>query len=236
MARVYPVGNDLSNYLKSLAVFNPAKFATAMSLIKPDDKAAAAATEWEERTCWFPFLSSGIVTERFFDPPGPSQRARQTRTMGGYRSLRLRCGILSLTSIHVGYTNAFAGTLLTEHSDFELTDSLGNYDAPERGRPYARVEFASPMYGLPRSIRMNAEFGFCRELRSNDYDAILQYGAYLCVAQIRLNITRGLFSYKDLNTEIRYGAASNVPLAREEKLWKSEFVSHAVRAQRPVVH
>lgn len=233
--RAYPDEDELTTYLQSLAVFNPAKFDAAMTLINPARKAAAAVAEWERRVCWHPFFSDGIAIERRFDPPGPTHRSSRSRIIGGGRVIKLPTGIIELTSLKVGVSTSDEGVELTQDEDFYLTDSLGNHDAALYGQPYSRVNFESAQWGLPGSVRITAVYGFCLDVPDDIYEAILQYGAYLSIAEIRLNITRGLFSYKDLETEIRYGSASQVPLAAEEKMWRDQFMQKALRSQRTLV-
>lgn len=227
----FPAADDLQSYLIGLGIINPAVYEAAFASMRLDVKAGAAKEAWEKRTGWYPYLSTGNATEeRRFDPPGPN---RFGWTRGGGRVLQLRCGILRLTSLKTGVTETSVGQTLTEGRDFWLTDNLDNHDYAARQQPASRIHFATTQMGAIRSIVIEAEYGFCAELPDLVFEMVRQYGAYLALAELRLNISRGLFSWRDLNAEIRYAGGGTVPLQQEEMRWKQEFLSQALRYECP---
>lgn len=85
-------------------------------------------------TNWNPIFSTGVDEVRTFTPNGTDV-------------LSLTSGLLSLTSLTVG------STALVENEDFWLMGEDGDF-------PNHWVKFASRLYGIPKSISIDGEWGF----------------------------------------------------------------------------
>ncbi|OFX13605.1 MAG: hypothetical protein A2W00_04460 [Candidatus Eisenbacteria bacterium RBG_16_71_46] len=225
-----PTSDDLKQYIESLGVINPTKFDDAVALMRLDVKAPAAWSDWEKRTGWKPFLKDAADVTRWFDPPGPN---REGVSRGGGRLLRLEAGLLTLTSLttHLSVSEP-DGTALTVNEHFWLTDAGGDYNADAEGRPWEIVQFSSNQYGPPRSIRIIGRWGRAETIPDDAWEAVRQYGAYLAYQELSLNISRGLFSHRDLNTEIRYGGGGTAPLSLEAQRWRDDYEMAALRYER----
>lgn len=219
----YPTQEDLNGYIQSLGVINPARLTDALALMRTDRKAAAAWQEWEKRTGYKPFLGETSDSTRYLDPPGPNNP-------GGGSRLYLPWGLVSLTSLKVycDPADATTGTALTANTDFFLMDAAGDYIDPEDdGRPYELIEFRTRLWGGRKSIRLVGKRGYAAEIGEDVWEAIRQYGGYLCYQELSLNISRGLFSRRDVNSEVRYGGGGVVPLSGEVTRWDSDFRAKA---------
>lgn len=134
----------------------------------------AAILDFESRTGWEPFLSTGADTTRYFDPPGKDPGLRST----GGRILDVNAGLLSVTTLTTGITFTSTGTALVAEQDF----ILGRYNAAAEGYPYDYVEFRSsfwlerfaiPVGRGPKSISIAGRWGYCSSIPDDAYTAIL---------------------------------------------------------------
>lgn len=224
---IYPVEADLANLITSLGVLNPKTRGSAFALMNLDVKAEAAWQAWETETGFNPYLKRAGVT-RYFDPPGPRQSGwnnQVTNNSGGGRTLTLDQGLLALTSLTAGVTiDNPTGTLLTLDQDYMLQP----YNALADGEPYRYIEFHYTPYGSARSIKAIGDWGEVSTLKALHWDAILRYGLVLCFQELALQISRGLFSVKDLNSEIRYAGRKSA-LELEMTEWRNTFLREAQR-------
>lgn len=131
---VYPTGDDVLKFLEQAglsAINNAARIPLLQSC---QDAADAAQSEWEQRTQWYPFLSTGNAAEtRIFDGPGANV-------------LDLQAGLLALASVMVG---SFSLPLIAAGGAPALV-SPRPANALNKGRPYTALAFGpvSPMSGL----------------------------------------------------------------------------------------
>lgn len=233
---LYPTDKDLAQYL---AAFGVVPDDTTMQLLSPASKASAAWQAWERVTGWRPYLSTGGPVTRTFDP----------LWQGGV--LELPAGLLTLGSVTTGVVNGQGGTLRAVGIDFRLlplnaeADALpytllqwgaGGYFAYEVSQGFSGVGhgvggiggFFDPFFwGEAGQIAVSGVWGRTLALDDDDWDAILQYAAYLCVPQIALMVSKGLYSARDLNFEIRYGGGKETPLSGQAEMWKANFDAKA---------
>jgi len=226
----YPVAENLADYFDSIGIVNPARRKEAYALMRLDLKAAAAVTAWENRTKYFPFLYGGTETTKRFSqkdvlyPPNDNP----ILDLGG--------GFISVSELKVGVTPATpAGTVLTEGTDFFLRAK----NAPNKRKPYTWLEFYRSffpvtLYGsdYPDSIRITGKEGYWTTVEDDAWDAILKYGAYLSYQELALAVSKGRYSVRDLNYEVRYAGANASPLKLEADGWKANFDSTAKQYRR----
>lgn len=224
----YATGKDVEAYIKSLGIINPDTYDVAFALMNCGLKAQAASVAWEQLVGWHPYLSSGNSQEmRRFDPPGPNHSGWGR---GGGKRLNLNAGLLQLTTLQTNMSALFnAPNVLLPDLDYWLLDRAGNYDPVALGKAIEEIEFTVPQYGVRASIHVTGLWGRYAVLPANVWLAIRHYAAYLCFAELALQITRGLFSFKDLNVEIKYASGRITPLAAEAQAWYNDF--HALAQQ-----
>jgi len=203
-------------------------------------KAAAAAAAWEGMTDWRPYLA-GAPQTRLFDP----------LWQGGL--LELPAGLLTLTTLTTGVLNGAGGTVRTAGTDFRLMPLT----APQDNQPYTAIQwgaagtfFTTPGWGgrdtqgygagladatflgLTGQTAITGVWGRTLTLADDDFQAILEYAAYLCYPQLSLMISKGLYSARDLNFEMRYGGGKETPVSGAAATWKANFTERAQNRRR----
>lgn len=210
MPLTYPDGTDLLNYIASLGIVDEEVKDARFGALDLTVKAGAAAAEWERRTAWRPFLAQAGQSRRF-DAPWAA------------RTLELSGGLLSLTT-------------LTVDDDARTLDEdfwLGPENAAAKGLPYTFVEFAGrAVASARRGIEITGDWGRMETLTDDIWQAVLHYGACLCYPELSLGISKGAYSIRDVNFEIRYAGAGNGPLFLEAQTWKSVFDAAVRRYKR----
>ena len=114
-----------------------------------------AVEEWESKTGYTPFLGDSEDSTEYFDGTAP------------LRYLDLRGAYTSITSVHYGVTSDSDGTLGTLNSDYFLHYFKG---------AIVGIEFTGMISGN-RTIKIVGKKGFCTELPSSVYRAILEKAA-----------------------------------------------------------
>lgn len=229
----YPTAGNLEDYIRSLGVLNPATATDAIYAMNLNAKVAAVKADWEGRTGWRPYV--GETQTRYYDPPGPN---RSGFLRGGGRVLVLDAGLLSVTNLRTGYAaqdGESSGTVLTLGTDFWLADSAGEYNAAAQGLPWECIEFPVPQVGAPRSIRIEGLWGRTTTLEDDTWQVLLKQGAYLCYQELSLQISRGLYSIRDLNSEVRYGGGGVTTLSAEVRAWANDYEQQVQLNTRVVI-
>jgi hypothetical protein len=227
----YPQESDLRLRIRSLGVLDPDTQEAALDGMALAAKASAASAEWEKRSGWNPFLAAAADTTRYYDPPGPNGQSAgggSGWTRGGGRRLVLDAGLVSLTSILTGYTTTDAGTALTVNEDFWLMPE----QAASEGAPYEWIEFVARQFGPPRSVVVTGKCGFCLELPADVFEAVLQWGLWLCYPELALAVSKGLYSARTLNSELRYAGGGMGALSNESAAWQKALPAAALRYMR----
>ncbi len=215
----YPDGVSLQKFLGNLGLDLPPD-------LDLDVKVEDASAEWESRTGWGPYLSTGQVTTRLFDPP------RQGR------SLYLQGGLLSLTSLAVGVvpgpdgsyadSGASAGTLLTPNLNFYLRPQ----NAAVRGLAVTEVEFLSRLGGVPQSVAVAGVWGRSLLVPGDVWQAVLQKAALDCLPELGISLTGGLVKIEDVQYLTGSGGS---PLLNAAGQWEPKFEKLVGRKKRIVV-
>lgn len=114
------------------------------------------------------------------------------------------------------------GTLLQSGRDY----FLGPDNADSDGRPWAWVEipntFGIPQVALVRkSIAITGLWGGSALVPDDVWEAERQYAAALCVPEVSLTISSGLYKIED----VQYGGSDQVPLSAQANMWKAHFES-----------
>lgn len=176
----WPSTTDISNLLSAggLTSTDWGSFSLANARLE-------AIAEWERLTNWKPFKVDTNDVTRYYDPPGPNQRANfgypYWGIRGGSNVLYLDAGLLSLTSLYVGYiSDAQPGTELTLNTHFRLAP----YNAVLMENPYTQIEFYAKHFGRERSIRIIGKFGYWTSIPDDAFTAVLNRAAWSVLAAV----------------------------------------------------
>lgn len=186
-------------------------------------KLDAALEAWEQETGWVPFVSSGATETRFYDPPGPPPSRGGFGIRGGGRLLSLDGGLLSLTSVVVNGQEYDPANQLRLKPD----------NAAARRKPVTRIEFSRPVLGPAQCVAVTGVWGYSREWPEDARQAVLDWAAHLCVPELALQISRGLYQWRQGDEQERYGGSGDSgPLAAENALWERNFRETAAGKKR----
>ncbi len=167
MPNSYPADSDVLACLQESGVALPAAFSGT-------GLAAAAIAIWEKGTGYQPFLCLGANTVRTYDPPGPNhQRMDGFSLLGGSRILDLGAGAVSIQQVAIGVGVGVTGTVLTLGEDYWPQPK----NATLEGRPYERIRFRSPVFGMEASVQITGQFGFSLAVPDDAFFAITRIGA-----------------------------------------------------------
>ena len=171
----FPVDADISAFVTTAGVELPAGFSFA-------GYGASVQEEWQRRTGREPFLKDATDVTRYYDPPRMSNKDRR------YSSLELDNGLLSCTSVAIGVhvVDNPDGTLLTLNEDYRLMP----LNAPVTSKPYEWIEFFFRVRGLPGSIKVIGQWGYCTSIPEDAWQGMLALGG----AQACRAILQGLMA------------------------------------------
>lgn len=219
----YPQASDVQKLLAATGLPVPAT-------LDYDGAAQAAASEWERRVGWWPFLSTGAIETRFFDPPGAGPSAGRTTSYRGGRILDLGSGLLELpyNGVAIGVIQPLGnpiepgtiGTVLTLNLQYFLRPD----NAQARKLAWTRIEFLTPIRGLPQSIAVSGVWGRHRKVPAEVWRAILEKAASLLAPEIELSLNRGRVRVKNEHVDYTFASAGAVsPLAPQVAQWEKNF-------------
>lgn len=196
MARTaYPTNKDLEQALKSAGFTSIPEPARLNALVN------AAITQFERRTGWLPFLSSGTTTSRVFDPSIVIPFSSYGNP--GSSIIRLDQGLLNLEYVKVnGATRAL-------NQDFYLY--------PSNRSPIVQIQFLFPVIGLPQSIEVNGTWGYSTTIPDDAWLAILRIAMIEVASEYLVNITGGLIEWNEGAAKESYGER---PLAHIIDIWR----------------
>jgi len=179
----YPTTTDLSALLVRNGQTAPGTSIMQAAL----DEAVA---EWESMTGYDPFLSTGTPATRYFD--GVSDFI-----------LRLRSGIVTLTSLRVGVTSTDVGSLLVVNEDFHLYP----LDAASKGKPFTYLKFRSRQSREPRSLSISADWGYCTSaaIPADVSATILRQSASKLFSEYLTSFSGGATKIKQRDVEYDFG-------------------------------
>ncbi len=227
----YPDINELEDLLTSAGIL--AASAGAENKLFTEAYLDAAIEEWEHTTGWHPFLKDSQDVMRLFDPPGAPNRHAATfgafAWRGGGRILELDGGLLTVTSLVVGYSSQTAGTALTANQQYWLLPR----NAAAIAHPYQRVEFASPQWGQSGSIAITGKWGYCAEdaIPGSVRLAILCYAAFLAIAEHAGMQSGGMQSIK-LADGAGYQYPAEGQFAQQAKQWAAYWRQTSLQHRR----
>ena len=186
----YPTATELQNFLKGAGLITDPS-ASPDSLIDYTGAVNAAQAEWEALVKWFPFVSSGSATTRYFDHPLPNGR--------DYPLLDLAGGLTSITSVVV------SGATLVENTDFGALPE----NASAQGLPVKQLEFYRSYYSsTPRCVAVTGKWGRCDTLPADVKSAVLAGAAAVVMAQCALKVSGGgLTEWREGDESQKFSAA-----------------------------
>jgi hypothetical protein len=126
-----------------------------------------AIADWDQRTRYRPFFQTNTTPLAVpYDPPGIDN---QTLTVGGQQLLRLKNGLLSITSLYINYdpTQSGSGDLLTQNIDYYLQPGEAPTIQPFP-EPYTDIKFNTIQRGLPQSVLITGVWGYCQGIVPDD--------------------------------------------------------------------
>jgi hypothetical protein len=247
----YPAGSDVAAIFDNTSLAPPEGASSwADSEVDWDGAIEASIEEWEDRTGWRPFLSSGSQT-RLFDPPGPGTNTGGPTGMRGGRWLELRSGIIDMPDdgLAIGVTAPQAnlnlpgqnlqvvssgskGTVLNRDVQYFLRPN----EAGHKKRPYTSIEFLTVIRGLPKSISVTAVWGRCRVLPADVWMMLVRNAAAILIPEIAPMISGGTTGSKTEDMDFDYvGPGVDFPLAGEAKAWRAKMTAMVVRYKRVTV-
>ena len=190
----YPTGTDLTNFLTSCGFTIP----SGMNLTV---EAEGAVEQWEKEVAWWPFLNVQGDETIILDN-GPRGWGFGYGYMGGGfgtwstepQVLDFQCGVISISSIVIG-GNGNPQQTLVEGQDFDLLPR----NAQRQGWPYSSLRLTNSyaLLGLTTTdIIVTAKCGFCTQVPTDAWKAILRHAAYGVAGQMSLSINQGVKAYK----------------------------------------
>jgi hypothetical protein len=191
---IAPTNQDVYNLLAQASFLKTAMAGFTGEYL--ESVAGAAATEWNKRTNYHPFVAPELASAKRFDPPGPSRRGRY---QGGGRLLNLRAGLVELTSLKLQpLDDPSDSETLVEGEDFFLEDA----NAPADGKPYTQVRFARNIWGKPQSLLITGRWGYADEYPADAWEAIRQYAALLALTGLNIEQDVASISQPGLTKEL----------------------------------
>lgn len=170
MPATWPDDAAVEAYLTALGVIESSWGINLTTLCA--GKAESARRKFETATGWLPFLAGAGVSTRYFDPPGERSNSAHAgwTWLGGDRLMFSKAGIATATGlvVTVGVSPTDAGTALTINEQFWLEP----LQAAEEGRPYTEIRFGWPQRGNPRSIKVDARWGWGTTVPQDIWDAV----------------------------------------------------------------
>lgn len=187
----YPTESAFTSYCSALG-FTP----SATGFIN------SAISAWERMTGYTPFLAETTTGTARFDPPGSHSRLHSGR--GGGRVLELDTGYTEISAIYLGVTEDNEGTAVNMDYVYFLPE---NYD--RKSLPIEAIEFNSPIYGSPRSVKVIGKRGYASSIPQDVYMAILQLAASEYLTHHMVAFTGGAESVREADVAITYGSGSS---------------------------
>ena len=210
----YAAGSDVQAFLSAIPNL------TIPPGLDFDGAIGSAIEEFESRSGWLPFFSSGQTETRTYDPPGPptGQQGYLLALRGGDQVLHVD-PILTFVSLTVGGV-AYAGGPGVSQPQFVLKP----FNAPAYKKPYTQIEFVVPVFGAPQSIAITGVFGRCLVLHADVNPALIAKAAAILHPQIGLSISGGRALRKAGDEEEQYTRGQGTqPLQEQAGAWDDQF-------------
>lgn len=175
-----PTASDVTNLLGGITV--PAGFDVQGQI-------DASLASLERITGYRPFIASDTDSTRYCDPPGSKFFSSASRA-GGRNVLKLDDPLCTITSI------VTADRTLNINSDFWI--------GPTSEAPWFTVRFAVAIYGTPKSLAITGRWGYCLDLPSDIFDAIVKMAASNVVLSIAEKIRSGVTEWAEDDVKEKY--------------------------------
>ena len=163
-------------------------------------------------------------TTRYYTPPGPRPPTSGIQSLnGGGRVLELDCGAASVTSLSV------SGVAYTR-SDPASNTFQGQYwlepvNNPAIGRPYDRIHFWAPIWGLPQAVAITAVFGFTA-IPDDAWGSILSGAAWRAMGVVSAQRSQGAAQRVQGEQYERYAFGKDTgAYFAEIAIWQNEWKS-----------
>jgi len=233
----YPTTTELQTFLKGARLITDASTEPDSDL----DYAGAialAVSAWENATNYIPFQADGSDVTAYCKPidilfpPNEYPFLPLSKTGSG--------GWISVTSVTVGITSTFAGTVLTAGTDYVLQPK----NAALNSKPYTRILFQCPsgvwtpfssIVGgdLADSIKIIGKRGYQATIDATVKAAVLRKAASQLAGEIFGKLSGGGISeWKQGDTMTRYSIADLMRLPSE---WDGVFSQTVTRYRRTIL-
>ena len=181
----FPADSDIQTFIVDCGLNLPTQvigaFNAYISTYTATGLAAAAQTEFQERTGRIPFLKDSVDVSRSYDPPGAYSSLETTFYKGGEKILELDAGLLSCTSVYLGVVVPDnVGTAMDLQRQLRFMPA----NAAAMGHPYEWIEFYFPVYGAPSSVVVTGRWGYATEVPDDVWQACLRLGASIAAKDI----------------------------------------------------
>ena len=144
-----------------------------------------------EKEAGQPLLAAAGATAISHDPPGP-RGARFAYPTGGGRLLRLKKPAVGITSVTLNGVPAYEGTDWWGHGPDDTC--------------HTSLEFSRPIFGLPASVVVTAQWGRFAALPDELFDACVKAGGALAIQEFREGLKANPVRWQSVST-----ATSNAP-------------------------
>ena len=153
---------------------------------------------FEQAMGYVPFLQDSVASNRYYDPPGtkPNNRSASGAAFGGGRILNLNAALASASAI-VSVTAS--GKTMVLGTDYFLKPQ----NAPSNKRPYNRIDFVGPIWGVANSIVVNAQWGVQQTISEDVWQGLLRIGASIIARDVLEGIRTGTLDIKQGDEEFR---------------------------------
>lgn len=213
----YPTENDVRDLLSAGGVDTSAIVDPTMRHIL-----GWAVGEWEHMTGWFPFIGDTADVTRRYDPPGPDPHTTgYFMARGGFVTMKLNAGLLSVTSLTIGKTVFTPGTVLTKDVDYFLLP----FDAPFKHKPYTEIRFAYPIWGISGSIEIVGKWGYWTDIDADPFYGVLCMAAHEVLMSAVMKATKGGGKWTLGSASMDYGGSPYKPLLDNLKDAADEAIS-----------
>ena len=221
----YPNLVDVAAMLAAAGLQTSAASLTLADLVPLSMYSDTAVRDWERRTGYIPFLPNSVDVTRYYTPQGAEYRTGSTMLpalQGGSNYLDLKAGLVSVTSVSVGYNvvNPGGATALVQNQDYFLFPE----NADVEGKPWTMIKWSFPVRGAERSIQIVGKWGYAPgntpTVPADAWHAILVHACALACPEIGTAMNDGLLTFEAAGLTEKY---SSDPLAPLIAGWEKTF-------------
>jgi hypothetical protein len=171
-----------------------------------------------------PFLLQSQTT-RYYTPPGPRPPTSGIQSLnGGGRVLDLDCGCVSITSLSISdvpYT--VSNPASTTFQGQYWPEPINN---PAIGRPFERIHFWAPIWGLPQSVAVTGVFGYAASMPYDAWGAMLSGAMWKAMSTVSAQRSQGAAERVQGQQRERYAFGKDTgAYFAEIAIWQNEWTS-----------